>query len=292
VRILWCSLLSTGSAHVVIAGALSAAFRRGGIDVEFRLLHGTEFDELARTLGLDARRIPRDPASVLLGTERGASRLFEAIESFNPDVFIVEGSWFAFHDLIAEIDARKYALFFGMLPEFYTLTVGERQIVFNPDSYDHVYTIEPFTPPFPAESFNPMILRNRNEILSREKAAAALGLDGNRPAALVAINGRPGEFEELKQTYSYLEEEYQVVYSSNYHGGVFPAIDYYNAFDFVVCGAGYSQFWEARYFEKDAHVVPQIRRFENQALRLEQYSDYVFSENGADQLARSIIENG
>ena len=55
----------------------------------------------------------------------------------------------------------------------------------------------------------------------------------------------------MKKTYSYLEDEgYQMVYSTNYKGGLFPAVDYFNAFEMLICGAGYNSFWEAVYFDR------------------------------------------
>ena len=54
--------------------------------------------------------------------------------------------------------------------------------------------------------------------------------------------------------------------------GVFPIVDYFNAFDFVVC------------FGKQAVFVPHPRRFEDQSWRIDNCRAYRFSGNGADQL--------
>ena len=259
-------------------------------DRAFRLVHGTEFQRLAEELQVDSVQLPRDPAHKLLGPERFGTAVYQSIQDFSPDVLIVEGSWFVFHDLIHDIDAYKIGLFFGLLPGFFHVNAAGRELRIQEWDYDRVFAIEPFDPPFPAEHLNPILLRNPDEILPREEAAARLGIDPDRQTAFIALNGRPGEFEDLKKTYSYLEDEYQVVYSSNYHGGIFPAVDYYNAFDFIVCGAGYSQFWEAIYLDKEALFVPQPRRFESQAWRVENCQNYRFTENGADQLARIIAD--
>ena len=97
-------------------------------------------------------------------------------------------------------------------------------------------------------------------------------------------------FEETKKMYSYLENEgYPIVYSTNYQGGLFPAVDYFNAFEMVICGRGISAFWEAVYFQKEAIFVPQQRRFENQAWRVAECQDYVFTRNGADELVELIL---
>ena len=67
-------------------------------------------------------------------------------------------------------------------------------------------------------------------------------------------------------------------------GWALPAVDYFNAFEMVICGAGISAFWEAVYFQKEAIFVPRQRRFENQAWRVTECQDYVFTRNGADEL--------
>ena len=249
-RVLWCSLLSTGSGHVFIPAAACNALRRRNIDADFRVLHGTEFGWLAQALRLDATRLEHDTAEALLGPNRYETALYRNIEEFAPDVLIVEGSWFVFHELIHDIDAYKVGVFSSMLPGFFHINAAGRELRFDGDGYDRVFATEPFAPPFPAEHLNPVLLRNPEEIFPREESARRLGIDPNRETAFIALNGRPGEFENLKKTYSYLEDEYQVVYSSNYHGGIFPALDYYNASDVVVCGGGYSQFWEAVYYKR------------------------------------------
>ena len=58
----------------------------------------------------------------------------------------------------------------------------------------------------------------------------------------------------------------------------------------LVCGAGYSAFWEARYFRKEAYFVPYPRNFEDQARRVALGSDYEFDENGVDQSVRLIMD--
>lgn len=143
------------------------------------------------------------------------------------------------------------------------------------------------------EQLNPIVIRNRDEILSREEAHRRLGITDNsegKKVCLFAFNGKPGEFEEKQKTYSYLEEEgYRMVYSTNFQGGLFPAADYFNGADLLISGAGYNAYWEAMYFEKDVIFIPLHRRFESQRRRVETCSGYRFSENGADQLAREIL---
>jgi len=73
-----------------------------------------------------------------------------------------------------------------------------------------------------------------------------------RKNCLIAYNGHPGDFERVEKEYSYLEREgYSIVATTNYReNGIFPVIDYFNAFDLIVCGASYNAFWEVIYFKK------------------------------------------
>ncbi len=81
-----------------------------------------------------------------------------------------------------------------------------------------------------------------------------------------------------------------MVYSTNYSGGIFPVVDYFNAVDLLICGGGYNAFWEAKYFEKEAIIVPTYARFEDPQIRISIGQDFTFKENGADQLVGIIME--
>jgi hypothetical protein len=96
----------------------------------------------------------------------------------------------------------------------------------------------------------------------------------------------------LRLKYSYLESAgYRMIYSTNYSAeGFFPIVDYYNAVDFIVSGAGYNQFWEIIYFNKEAVFVPVRRIFEDQGKRIRECQEHYFVENGADQLVDIIMK--
>ena len=65
-------------------------------------------------------------------------------------------------------------------------------------------------------------------------------------------------------------------------------MDYFNAVDLVVCGAGYNQVWEANYFGKKALFEVLDVNFSDQRLRIRTGQSFRFDENGADQLAEII----
>lgn len=216
--------------------------------------------------------------------------LLRLIEGLRPDVLVVGQAWYDAHPILAQLKCRKVVLFFQASAGYFRIPTAKGDMVFDPNEYDLVCGIEPWEWPIPCKVIEPMVLRNHDEIPSREDAACALGIDSERPTALVATNGLPGEFDDLRQLYSYLEDEYQVVYSTNYADGLYPAVDYFNAFDFIACAGGYSAFWEAVYFRKDTVFVPQLRNYEDQAWRINNCQEYEFTRNGADQLVELLLD--
>jgi hypothetical protein len=174
---------------------------------------------------------------------------------------------------------------------FFTIPLSKGPISFRSVDYNEVIATEPFTGMISLRRINPLVMRNRDEILSREEARKRLDIHGSNKVCLFSFNGEPGEFDRIKKQYSYLEDVgYTMVYSTNKDGGLFPAVDYFNAFNLIICGAGYNSFWEVMYFRKEVIFVPVRRRFENQRQRLNECGDYFFEENGADQLVDILME--
>lgn len=227
-----------------------------------------------------------------LGPDRyQESKLYQSIVLYRPDVLVVDINWAHLDAFLRDLPCKKVFLTRQIDPRTFRFRTPDRELVFRPEDWDLVLRTEPgFDLPFPSESVEPLVIRNRDEILSAEAARADLGLASEDRSCLFAFNGKIGEGAEAWKSFSYLEDEgWTVVRSDNREGGLFPAMDWYNAFDLVVCGAGYNQFWEARYLRKEAFFVPFPRRFEDQARRIALCSDYEFEENGADQVVRRIL---
>lgn len=140
------------------------------------------------------------------------------------------------------------------------------------------------------EIINPLIMHNKDEIFSRERALNLLELEGTSKNALYAFSGHPGDFERYKKKYSFLENEgYNVFQASIYGDTIFPLIKYFNAFDMIICGAGYNQVWEAVFFNKKAYFETTPIRFSDQSLRIKESEKFNFTINGADQLVDIIM---
>lgn len=272
--------------------SLGGAFRRYGIIHDYSILTlPTEYSFLADHFCIKLRVVQMEESEALSPRQYKSSALFREISECSPDVLIVDLFWFALDSFLRELPCKKVFLTRQIDPRTFRFRTADRELVFRPEDWDLVLRTEPgFDLPFPSEAVEPLVLRNRDEILTREAARADLGLGPEDRVCLFAFSGRTGEGAEAWKSFSYLEDEgWTVVRSDNREGGLFPAMDWYNAFDLVVCGAGYNQFWEARYLRKEAYFVPFPRRFEDQARRIALCSDYEFEENGADQVVRRIL---
>lgn len=290
-RVLFYTGGATGSGHIVHGASLAAAFRRSAIDAEFRGLSvASEFLGISGRLGVKFDFIPLEESATLSPETYASSALYRAIEVAAPDVLVVDLYWFPLGSFIRDLPCKKVILFRQIEPRFFRIRLPDRELAFRPEDYDLVIKTEPhFALPFPAAEANPVVIRNRDEVMDGDAARADLGLGPDEKSCLFAFNGKEGEGAEAWKSWSYLEDEgWNVVRSDNRAGGLLPAVDWFNAFDMLVCGAGYNAFWEARYFRKDAYFVPYPRKFEDQARRAALCSDYEFDENGADQIVRLI----
>ncbi len=287
-RIVYYTSGVTGSGRIIKGISIGNALRRKKVTAEFIILHHSDF--VPARDDFKFVKIPLEDDKCHLVENFSDSILFKTLNEFQPDILIVDLLWFPLRHFERELASKKIFLFSQADDSFFTLPLTEGLVSFRPADFDFVISIEPLPTSVPMTKINPLIIRNRDEILSRDEALDRLKLGGDKKNCLFVFNGEPGEFERIKKMYSYLEDEgYKMTCSTNYRGGLFPAVDYFNAFDMTICGAGYNAFWEAVYFDKEAIFVPVPRSFENQQARIDLCQEYYFDENGADQLADIIM---
>ncbi len=294
-RILYYSSAVSGSGHIVQGISISNALKRRDSNASFLIVHNSAMGHLAERLGVPQQHIDFEDEHSLSAARYEDSQLFTAIRSFNPDIILVDLSWFMLHAFIDRLQAKKVFLCRQIAAEAFSIPLEKGAITFNPAAYDLIIQTEPWESPFDMQQINPIVIRNRREIFSAEEGRHLLGVRKGSPVCLFAFNGNPGDFKKISRTYSYIENEgYEVIYTTNYqiHGpaDLFPVVDYFHAVDLLICGAGYNAFWEAVYFDKNAVFVPIPTRFENQYRRVEEFSSFQFEENGADQLVDILLE--
>ena len=250
----------------------------------------TPYVDLARRFGVGIGTIPREDEATLAAGNFRDSATFAAIVSFKPDILIVDQFWMTIDTFVRELPGKKVLLTLQMDLSIFHIRTPQREFRFRSEDYDLLIRTEPgYETPFDSIEIQPMIIRNRDEIKSREAALAELGLSGAAQACLFSCSGEENQIAAIWKSFSYLQDEgWEVVRSQHRSGGLFPAIDWYDAFQLIICGAGYSAFWEARWMRKEAFFVPFKRRFEDQARRPALFSDYEFDTNGADELIKLI----
>lgn len=280
----------TGSGRLVRGISIGNALRRTLFEFKYTIISNSPFASLADSLGFSHIKISLGTKEQLGAEMFGTSELYKAIMDINPDILIVDLLWFPLYHFIDKLPGKKIFLSRQVSDSFFSIPLENDLLQFDPQQYDKIISIEPFQSCIEMETINPIIFRNKNEIMDKQTALKKLNLSNDKPVCLLAYNGHPGDFQNVKKTYFYLEDEdYQMVYTTNYDGGIFPVVDYFNAFDLIICGAGYNAFWEIVYFNKEAIIVPTHTKFEDQQKRIDECSGMTFEENGADQLVDIIL---
>lgn len=281
----------TGTGRLVIGISIGNALKRNGVDCNYTILSSSPFGKLTEACGCKHIEIPAEGEKQLSKENYHSSHLYKALSGLEPDVLIINHLWFTMYSFAGEIRCKKIYISDHAEDRFFTIPLADGKLHFNRNDFNRVIAIEPFKCCIEMEEINPLIIRNRDEIMPRESALEALKLDGAKKIAFYGFNGNPGDFEKYKAKYAYLSDVgYKIVYSTNYREGLFPLADYYNAFDLMICGAGYNQFWEAVYFNKEAVFETTRLNFSSQERRVCECQETYFEENGADQLAEIIMK--
>jgi hypothetical protein len=287
VRVVFYTSSTSGVGRLVTGMSVGNALRRKGVSCRYTIVHSSNLGHLAEDF--DAVRVPVETEDELSPSRCRTSVLYKTLSKLRPDLLLVHHTWFMVHHFIRDLPGRKYYLSDQCVDAHFRVPLPSGELAFDPCQYDRVFAIEPFENAMTMESVNPLVLKNRDEIMPREKALRRLGLDGTKPVALYSLSGRPEYYDCYREKYAGLESEYDVVYTGTWSGNtLFPAVDYFNAVDLIVCGAGYNQVWETNFFKKKALFETLEVHFSDQRLRLKTSETFHFDENGADQLVNLI----
>ena len=280
---------TTGSGRIVRGISIGNSFRRKATKVDFSIVSSSSFAYLADVFNIPHYEIPAETEDKLGKDSYANSELFRTLLRLKPDVLLIDLLWFPVYHFLDNLPCRSVFLWERLDERFFTIPLPGGAISYRPEKFDLVLAIEPFKGEGPEKQVNPLIIRNRDEIFSRDQAVQKLRLNPSKKSCLISIGGQPGDFERVMKEYCYLEDAgYQLV-PTTYGKGLFPVVDYFNAFDLVICGAGYNSFWEAIFFEKEAIFIPTKASFVSGERLIEEYQDYTFSENGADQLVDIVL---
>ncbi len=283
-KIVYYTSGTTGWGRVVIGMSIGNALKRKGIACEYTIVSHSGPSNIFG----DIKHIELllEEKNELSKDHYHNSLLFKTLSGVNPDILLVDHQWFMLFNFINDMHAKKIFLCHQVTDDLFDLGTD---LKFDAHQYDRMIAIEPFKSKIDMDLINPVIFRNRDEILTRENALKKLNLDGRREACLFSFNPNTGSFDHLVKKYSYLEDVYDMVYAHKHSDSLFPEVDYFNAFDFMVCSGGYNQFWEAIYFNKEAVFEPLPLLHESHERRIAECQEYYFEENGADQLVDIIM---
>jgi hypothetical protein len=286
-KILYYTSGITGWGRLVIGISIFNALKRNNIACEFTILSNSNL--LFQIQGIDFITLPFEDEVSLSKSNYEKSTLYKTLIELKPDIILFDHVWYSIFHFIHELNCKKIFLCHQVDNRFFTIEMPDQKLVFNPNHFNKLITIEPFRSEIKMDSVNPVVFRNRDEIFPREQALSKLKLKDEKPVCLFSFNEKTGNFEKIFKNYSYLEDIYQMVHTHKFEDHLFPEIDYFNAFEFIVCSGGYNQFWEAIYFNKEAVFEPMPLIFEDQQKRINECQEYYFEENGADQLVDIIM---
>lgn len=281
----------SGSGRIVTGIAIYNALKRKHIDCSYTMVTHSQRGYLAETQGIDHIYLPLENEYQLSKKYFHTSLLYHTLSVLKPDVLIVYLQWFTVLELLDELPCTKIFLVRQVDPKYFSFDTPAGKYTFNPAQYSAIVSIEPYTYPFTVLSVNPIVARNHDEILPRKIAREHFNIPDDTPSCLISISGYENESEKYQDYFdSTILKEYHCVTTNTYDSNrIFPIVDYFNAFDLVICGAGYNSFWETKFFQKNAITIPFKRVFENQFYRVNNFSHYTFTTNGADQLVDMIM---
>ncbi len=278
-RIVFYTSGLTGAGRLVMGISIGNALIRKGIKCKYTILHSSPVAHLADDF--HHIKMPIETDTDLSPKNYSKSQLYKTLKKLKPDVLLVNHLWYMIHNFIDELKCKKIYLSDHCYDSHFKPTAD---LNFTNTQYDKVLAIEPFTSLIPMERINPLIIRNRDEILAKEAALKRLGLTDLKKIALYSLSNNSEDTKSFSDKYSYLEKEYEVLRLSMNDRYLFPIVDFYNAFDMIVCGGGYNNVWAAVYFHKRAIFEPEPVNYSDQNIRINASKDFNFDVNGADQL--------
>lgn len=268
--------------------ALRRAVTRQGLPVRVTLVAPPlPFPALTRLD--DLVTVPTDAPSLLDAATAPATPLAEALRRLRPDVIVVGHFWAPLRHVLPALSAafspRAWLLLRKAPPHWLK---GPQSAPFLASQFERLLEIEPVGFDVPRlEAWPPLVVANRDELLDRPQARAALGLPADGPVTLAFQAGNPGELATLVDG---IDTGALHTVDLRHPGAPMPMAPLLNAADVVVTGAGYNAFWEARWLGTmpRTRFVPFARRIDDQAWRLARCADVPLTENGADLLAMAL----
>ncbi|MGO8996917.1 MAG: hypothetical protein ACLQVI_26685 [Polyangiaceae bacterium] len=286
-RVAYFTAGTVGAGHHVRGLAVRRALARASFQGELRTFGpplpypGSHTASLAPQHELELDRVE-------LSDPRRApeSELAHALRSFDPDLVLVDMFWAPVRFILPSLRAQAWLLVRKCPPVWF---VGPNDAVrFDRSSFARVYAIEPgLEVGLESREIEPIVIANPGECRPPDALRRRFGVPSGAKLDVVVHAGRAGERARIEAGHDGAR-----VLDLFGDDALFPAAEWLGGADTIACGAGYNSFWEARwlgYFGRTT-FTPFERGIDDQAWRIRACSEHFMRENGADVLARAILD--
>ncbi|XXF78866.1 glycosyltransferase [Myxococcaceae bacterium GXIMD 01537] len=296
-RVVFYAVNGLGLGHVTRLLSIARAMRRQAPDTEVLFLTSSEADNVIYREGFAALKLPSKTIREQCGLRKSSylkmvqTVTWNAIGAFDPDVLVVDtfptGS---FDELLPVLRWRQRNVFVfrEQRPEasgapLLQATLPMYDLVIVP--HEDAAQVGPVPEPHKVRAVGPILIRERDELPTREAARRALGLpeqgtllyasfggggdpEAGRALALTAQVARelPG-VELVVGAGPLLREAPPAVDGARVLTGRYPALDFLPAFDAAVSAAGYNSVHELLYAGVPSVLVPFERGLDDQGKR-------------------------
>jgi hypothetical protein len=286
VKVAYFTAGTVGAGHFVRGLAVGRGLARAGFRGEYRMFGPRLPFPAAGGEGYTAIEAQTD-RSLWDPHLAQTSRLAGELRGYAPDLLLVDMFWAPLRWVLPGLDCAAWLLLRICPPQW---LAGPREMPFDAGQYARIVAIEPAVTPAVRERIDPLVVCNPDECRSPGALRERLGAAADRPLTVVLHAGERGEAEQLLQ----VAGAGAAVLDLFAPDAPFPAAVGLGGADRVVAGAGYNAFWESHWlgYAERTELVPFRRSIDDQALRVERSRGVIPRENGADTLARWILEGG
>ena len=276
---------TVGAGHLVRGLAIGRGLRRAGFTGAYRMFGpALPFALAERRADYETVEIRHDEA---LRNPRLAagSEIARRLLDFAPDLLVVDMFWAPLYWVLPHVVCQAWLLVRTCPARWLQ---GPPAAPFDASHYERILGIEPIEAPELTDHIDPIVIANPEDQRPAGDLRRHLGLSPEARLELVVHAGERGEMRELRRVAGDDARELDLRDAE----ALFPAAEWLGEADRIVCGAGYNSFWEAHWlgYAQRTTFVPFARTIDDQAARLDRFGSHQPRENGADTLARWILD--
>lgn len=276
---------TVGVGHYVHGFAMRRALERAGFAGEFRLFGPPWSFPCAQVDWYAPTAIEGE--TLLEGSRADGCELTRALLEYRPDLLIVELFWPPIHHIRRLFDCEVWLLLRKCVDQWF---VGPPEAPYDPARWDRIIAMEPIEHSSITHRIDPIVCVNPDECRPDTALREYLQVPDDKTLAVVA---HTGPIEEQEALAAVGEEDVHVAhFDLNDSEALFPLAEWLPGADVIMTGAGYNTYWESKWlgFYDRCFFTAFPRHIDDQAWRVRECADHWPRENGADTLARWIME--